>query len=108
MAILEVVENLLQLKEVIFDGESLIDTIEMSDTKCLLGMIPMDADKFPEWSDHHLPEKTKFGSFWNPFGRRSSKYQVPKSRMHMLTMLVGNKRRKRERNPPRWPGFIAF
>ncbi|KAK1541403.1 hypothetical protein CPAR01_07392 [Colletotrichum paranaense] len=83
MAILEVVENLLQLKEVIFNGKSLIDTIEMSDTKCLLGMIPMDADNFPEWSDHHLPEKTKFGSFWNPFGRRSVRVygKVPDSRL---------------------------
>ncbi|KXH40381.1 hypothetical protein CSIM01_10129 [Colletotrichum simmondsii] len=48
MKILEVIENLPQLKEVIFNGKSLIDLIDMSDTKCLLGMIPMDADNFPE------------------------------------------------------------
>ncbi|EXF73949.1 hypothetical protein CFIO01_08831 [Colletotrichum fioriniae PJ7] len=71
MTTLEVIENLPQLKEVIFNGKSLIDTIEMSDTKCLLVMIPMDADNFPDWSDYHLPHKTKFGSFWNPFGCRS-------------------------------------
>ncbi|KAG7042734.1 hypothetical protein JMJ77_0003026 [Colletotrichum scovillei] len=90
MTILEVVENLPQLKEVIFNGESLIDTIEMSDTKCLLGMIPMDADNFPEWSDYHLPEKTKFGSFWNPFGCRSVRVYGKVSGSRLSTFEVYN------------------
>ncbi|KAK7445618.1 hypothetical protein Landi51_08014 [Colletotrichum acutatum] len=90
MTILEVVENLPQLKEVIFNGKSLIDTIEMNDTKCLLGMIPMDADNFPGWSDYHLPQKTKFGSFWNPFGCRSVRVYGKVSDSRLSTFEVYN------------------
>ncbi|KXH40132.1 hypothetical protein CSAL01_07509 [Colletotrichum salicis] len=66
------IESLPQLEEVIFNGKNLIDTTEMSDTQCVLDVIPMKPNDFPEWSnDQSPPKKTSFGSFWYLFSYRS-------------------------------------